>query len=213
MPHRLIRKEFPRPPNFPTSILASPETCLKRPSRPSKIGAGPVKPSRASSAANTALREASPSASPFQSESTCARVWPIAMWSLIARLTASVSFAASSFISLPADAHGPLVEGGDAATERVDDVRFDAFDGRGIEILITQRRRIRGQSFRQWSSFGCTHLTRKAVHPERYYSGDNAAAGNLLGVDRFGHGKVSWCHGRDVSTLYWIFGFAEWIGI
>src|SRR5438876_3928424 len=53
-----------------------------------------------------------------------------------------------------ADAHGPLVEGGDTATERVDEVRFDAFNGRGIEILITQRRRIRGQSFRQWSSFG-----------------------------------------------------------
>src|SRR5437773_12363448 len=29
-----------------------------------------------------------------------------------------------------ADAHGPLVEGGDAATERVDAVRFDALDGR-----------------------------------------------------------------------------------
>src|SRR3989442_14104590 len=38
-----------------------------------------------------------------------------------------------------ADAHGPLVEGRDAATERVDDVRFDAFDGRGIEILVTLR--------------------------------------------------------------------------
>src|SRR5262245_35461393 len=40
------------------------------------------------------------------------------------------------------DAHGPLVEGSDAATERVDDVRFDAFEGRAIEIFITQRRRI-----------------------------------------------------------------------
>src|SRR5207253_6929720 len=101
-----------------------------------------------------------------------------------------------------ADAHGPLVEGGDAATERVDDVRFDAFDGRGIEIFITQRRRIRGQSFGQWSSFGCPHLTRKAVHRERCYSGDNAAAGSLLAVDRLRYGGCSWCHGRDVSTLY-----------
>src|SRR5437867_1357388 len=100
-----------------------------------------------------------------------------------------------------------------AATERVDDVRFDAFDGRGIEIFITKRRRIRGQSFRQWSSFGCAQLPRKAVHAERSYSGDNAAAGNLPRVDRFGYGGCSWCHGRDVSTLYWIFGFAEWKGI
>ena len=90
-----------------------------------------------------------------------------------------------------ADAHGPLVEGGDAATERVDDVRFDAFDGRGIEIFVTQRGRIRGQSLRQWSSFGCAHLTRKAVHTERGYSGDNAAAGNLLAVDGFRHGGCS----------------------
>src|SRR5256712_6052184 len=98
-----------------------------------------------------------------------------------------------------ADAHGPLVEGGDAATERVDDVRFDAFDGRGIEIFITQRRRIRGQSFRQWSSFGCAQLSRKAVHAERSYSGDNAAAGKLPCVGRFGYWGWSWGPGRDVS--------------
>src|SRR5262245_3885566 len=101
-----------------------------------------------------------------------------------------------------ADAHGPLVEGGDATTERVDDVRFDAFDGRAIEIFITQRGRIRRQSFRQWSSFGCAQFSRKTVHTQRGYPRDNAAAGNLLGVDRFGHGGRSWCHGRDVSTLY-----------
>jgi hypothetical protein len=83
-----------------------------------------------------------------------------------------------------ADAHRPLVEGGDTATERVDDVRFDAFNGRGIQIFITQRGRIRGQSFCQWSSFGCVRRTRKAVHAERCYSSDNAAAGNLLAVDR-----------------------------
>src|SRR5437773_11764723 len=90
-----------------------------------------------------------------------------------------------------ADAHGPLVEGGDAATERVDDVRFDAFDGRSIEIFVTQRGCIRGQSFRQWSSFRRAHLTRNAVRTERCYSGDNAAAGNLLAVDRFRHGGCS----------------------
>src|SRR5438093_7705478 len=91
-----------------------------------------------------------------------------------------------------ADAHGPLVEGGDAATERVDDVRFDAFNGRGIQIFITQRGRIRGQSFRQWSSFGCVHRTRKAVHAERCYSSDNAAAGNLPAVDRVRHRSHGW---------------------
>jgi hypothetical protein len=71
-----------------------------------------------------------------------------------------------------AHAHGPLVEGGDAAAEHVDDVRFDAFDGRGIEIFVTQRRRVPGQSFRQRPAFGCTHPIRKAVHAERCDSGD-----------------------------------------
>jgi hypothetical protein len=47
-------------------------------------------------------------------------------------------------------ADNPLVAGGDNASKRVDHVGFDAFDGRGVEIFETQRRRIRGQSFRDW---------------------------------------------------------------
>src|SRR5436309_14682654 len=46
-----------------------------------------------------------------------------------------------------ADAHGPLVEGGDAAAERVDDVRFDAFDPRGLDMFITPPPRLPCESF------------------------------------------------------------------
>jgi len=57
-------------------MSAGDATRAKNPLRPSKIGAGPVRPRRASSAAKIALRPASASASPFQSELTCVRVCP-----------------------------------------------------------------------------------------------------------------------------------------
>ena len=48
-----------------------------------------------------------------------------------------------------ADADRPLVEGGDAAAERIDDMRFDPFDGRGIDIVIAQAVGIGGEPFRK----------------------------------------------------------------
>src|SRR5262249_19665125 len=50
-------------------------TSLKNPRSPSKIGAGPVKPSAASVAANTPLRAALANAHPFHIESSPDRVW------------------------------------------------------------------------------------------------------------------------------------------
>src|SRR6266849_3624482 len=108
-----MRNGTPRRPKAATSTSAGPEICLKKPEFPSKMGAGPVRPARASCAANTAFRPASASASPFQSDSAWTRVCAIGMWSLMARLTAWASCARGSFISLPAA--GRDVEGVDQA--------------------------------------------------------------------------------------------------
>ena len=64
------------PPASPPSLgsVNGPETSLKNPSSPSKIGAGPVSPSAAKRAAKTPFRDALANAQPFHSESSPARV-------------------------------------------------------------------------------------------------------------------------------------------
>src|SRR6266481_1426804 len=165
-----MRKGTPRRPKVSTSTLAGPDTCLKKPDWPSKMGAGPVTPARASSAAKTALRAASAAASPFQSDRVCIRVCARGIWSLMARLTAWVSCSGSSFISLPpddrsrtghgkrniaADTDGPFLERSDTAADRIDDVDFDPFDGRGVEVVVAQGMGIGGQPFRERSLTRC----------------------------------------------------------
>jgi len=59
--------------------VGRPRDERKKPYLPSKTDAGPVSPARASVAAKTALRPASASATPFQSDNACTRVWAIAM--------------------------------------------------------------------------------------------------------------------------------------
>ncbi len=43
----------------------------------------------------------------------------------------------------------PLVEGADSASDRIDDVRFDPFDGRGVDIVVAQAIGIGGKSLRK----------------------------------------------------------------
>src|SRR5262245_21369283 len=102
MKQSLILKRPPRPPKADVLTSSGPDTSLKKPASPSKIGVGHEMPARASCAAKTLLRAASGPAKPFQFDNTPIRVWRIARWPVSARLTASVSWAAESFISLPA---------------------------------------------------------------------------------------------------------------
>jgi hypothetical protein len=48
-----------------------------------------------------------------------------------------------------ANADRPLVEGADSTSDRIDNVRFDPFDGRGVDIVIAQAISIGSKSFRK----------------------------------------------------------------
>ncbi|KOS92282.1 2-methylcitrate dehydratase domain protein [Burkholderia mallei] len=67
------------------------------------------------------------------------------------------------------DAHGRLVERGERATERVDQMRFDDVDRRRVEILVAQPRRVFGELARERGRGGlrCVRLCARAARRER----------------------------------------------
>ena len=56
---------------------------------------------------------------------------------------------------IAADTDGPFLERSDTAADRIDDVDFDPFDGRGVEVVLAQGMGIGGQPFREWSLTWC----------------------------------------------------------
>src|SRR2546426_12590746 len=76
------------PPKPSTLSWKGPDTCLKKPISPSKIGDGPVMPSRASSVEKTPFLAALANEQPFHIDSSPALTCLIATWELSARFTA-----------------------------------------------------------------------------------------------------------------------------
>ncbi len=95
-------KRFFPPPNPEVSSSKGPETCLKNPISPSKIGEGPVIPCAASIVEKTAFLAALAKEAPFHSESSPALTCLIAMCALSEMLTEWVSFCLGRPIIFPA---------------------------------------------------------------------------------------------------------------
>src|SRR5437016_13056719 len=80
------------PPKSSMFISKGPETCLKNPISPSKIGEGPVMPSLPTRAQKTPFRAAFPNEHPFHTDSSPALTCLIVIGELSARFTPGVIY-------------------------------------------------------------------------------------------------------------------------
>ena len=93
---------------------------------------------------------------------------------------------------IAADAHRPLVERGDSAADRVDEMRFDPLDGRCVEIVIAQSIGVGGEPIRERpggrlrsSGFRRRKPWRQSPETEGSHAGDEATARDR--VEHVGH--------------------------